>query len=224
MKEKDSSNIISAIKQGTKLVTLTKDINEIFQQYYKKLYTSRVSGNEDQINSFFSNINMPKFNLDQARKLESSITVAEIRKAVSLMNTGKSPGYDGFPVEYYKEYIDILAPVLVKVYQEAFEKGHMPPTFNEALISLIPKKDRDITDPSIFRPISLLNLDFKILTILTSSTAPTSFTKYYTSQPSRLYEEQILIGQHEEINTSEVVCIIQKCVNSCYFSRCRKGF
>ena len=40
----------------------------------------------------------------------------------------------------------------------------MPPTFNKALISLIPKKDRDITDTSNFRPISLLNLDCKILT------------------------------------------------------------
>lgn len=67
-------------------------------------------------------------------------------------------------MEINKEYRDILAPVLVKVYQEAFEKDHMPPTFKEALIPLIPKKDRDITDPSNFRPISLLNMDFKILT------------------------------------------------------------
>lgn len=141
-----------------------KNTNETFQQYYNKLYTSSVSCDDDQIESYFSNINMPKLNPVHARKLESTVMVAEIRKAVSLMNTGKSPGCDGFPVEYYKEYIDNLAPVLVKVYQEAFEKGHMPPTFNEALISLIPKKDRDITDPSNFRPISLLNIDFKILT------------------------------------------------------------
>lgn len=107
---------------------------------------------------------MPKLNPDHTRKLESPITVAEIRKAVSLMNTWKSPGYDGFPVGYYKEYMGNLAPVLVKAYQEAFEIGHMPPTFNEALISLIPKKDRYITDPSNFKPISLLNLDFKMLT------------------------------------------------------------
>lgn len=107
---------------------------------------------------------MPKLNPDHTRKLESPITVAEIRKAVSLMNTWKSPGYDGFPVGYYKEYIGNLAPVSVKAYQEAFEIGHMPPTFNEALISLIPKKDRYITDPSNFKPISLLNLDFKMLT------------------------------------------------------------
>ncbi len=67
-------------------------------------------------------------------------------------------------MEYYKEYIDILAPVLQRVYQETFEKGHVPQAFNEALISLIPKKDRDVTDPSNYRPISLLNVDCKMLT------------------------------------------------------------
>lgn len=166
VKGKDSSSIIAAIKKGDKIVTSATDINKTFQQYYEKLYTSTVSCNNMQKEQelFFSSINIPKLYINQAKLLESPITEAEIRKAVSLMNTGKSPGNDGFPAEYYKEYIDILAPVLVKVYQEAFEKGRLPSTFNEALISLIPKKDKDITDPSNFRPISLLNVDCKILT------------------------------------------------------------
>uniref|UniRef100_A0A3B4V3N4 Reverse transcriptase domain-containing protein n=1 Tax=Seriola dumerili TaxID=41447 RepID=A0A3B4V3N4_SERDU len=100
-----------------------------------------------ELESQFFNIDMPKLNPNQARKLESPITEGEIRKAVSLMNTGKSPDNDRFPV-----------------YQETFEKGQLPPTFNQTLISLIPKKDRDTTCPSNFRPISLLNVDCNILT------------------------------------------------------------
>lgn len=111
--------------------------------------------NQREQELFFSDIDMPKLDTDQARKLVSPITEGEIRKAVSLLNTGKSPGNDEFPAEYHKEYQDIVAPLLAKVYQEAFEKGHIPPTFNEAIISLILEKDRDITDPA--RPISLLN-------------------------------------------------------------------
>lgn len=127
------------------MVTSATDINKTFQQYYEELYTSTISCDDNQREQelFFSNVDVPKLQSDEARLLESPITEGEIRKAVSLMNTGKSPGNDGFPAEYYKEYIDILAPVLVKVYQEAFEKGHVPPTFNEAFISPIPKKDRD---------------------------------------------------------------------------------
>lgn len=80
------------------------------------------------------------------------------------MKTGKSPWIDGFPVEYYKKYIDILASILLKVYMEAFETGTLPDTFSDALIYLIPKKDRDTSDPSDFRPVSLHSVDFKILT------------------------------------------------------------
>lgn len=80
------------------------------------------------------------------------------------MKNGKSPGSDGFPVEFYKQFIDILTPVLKEVYNEAFVLQSLPPTFDEALISVIPKKDRDPLQPSNYRPISLLNVDCKILT------------------------------------------------------------
>lgn len=80
------------------------------------------------------------------------------------MRAGKWPGLDGFPSEYYKKYIDKLAPILKTVFDESFLLGKLPGTFNEALISLIVKKDKDPTDPGSFRPISLINVDCKILT------------------------------------------------------------
>lgn len=55
---------------------------------------------------------MPELLTDHAEKLESSITEVETRKITPLMKTGKSPGYDRSPVEYYNEFLDILAPVL----------------------------------------------------------------------------------------------------------------
>lgn len=42
------------------------------------------------------------------------------------MKTRKSPGIDGFQVEYYKKDVDILPPVLLKVYREAFETRTLP--------------------------------------------------------------------------------------------------
>lgn len=55
---------------------------------------------------------------------------------------------DSFPVEYYKKYIDILSPILLAVYMEACEAGTLPDVFNDALMSRIPKEDRDTSDPS----------------------------------------------------------------------------
>lgn len=70
---------------------------------------------------------------------------------------------DGFQAELYKKHVDVLCPVVTKVLQEAFEYGCLPDSFNEAIISLIPKKDKALTDPARDRPISLINVDCKIL-------------------------------------------------------------
>uniref|UniRef100_A0A3B1JKZ7 Uncharacterized protein n=1 Tax=Astyanax mexicanus TaxID=7994 RepID=A0A3B1JKZ7_ASTMX len=89
---------------------------------------------------FLSNINLSNLSSDQLALLDAQITQEEIKNAILAMNTEKSPGTDGFSVQ-----------------------GLFPPSFNEALISLIPKKGRDQTDPANFRSISLINVDSKIL-------------------------------------------------------------
>ncbi len=60
------------------------------------------------------------------------------------MKPGKSPGADGLPSESINMYVDILAPILTEVYTEVFEAEVLPRTFMEALITLIPIKDREL--------------------------------------------------------------------------------
>ena len=57
-----------------------------------------------------------------------------------------------------------MAPILTKVYKESFDIGQIPDTLNEALITLILKKDRDHTDSGSYRPISFIDVDGKNLT------------------------------------------------------------
>lgn len=57
------------------------------------------------------------------------------------MKSGKSPGLDGFPIEYNKNNIDVLAPILKEVYSEVIIFGCFSDTFSEALISVILKKE-----------------------------------------------------------------------------------
>lgn len=163
LKEQSSAYTIPAIRAGGSLITSSKGINDAFEDFYENLYRS--SGAMDKISAkdFFSNIKLPTLSSDQVSLLDASITQDEVKTAILSMNTGKSPGSDGFPVEYYKEYIDIITPILTMVFEEAFQSGLLPPSLNEALISLIPKKGRDHTHPANFRPISLINVDSKIL-------------------------------------------------------------
>lgn len=79
------------------------------------------------------------------------------------MNNGKSPGPDGYPVEFFKKFSDELAPLLLEMFNHAYEQGTLPPTLTKTSISLIHKKDKDPLNCASYRPISLLPVDVKIL-------------------------------------------------------------
>ena len=80
------------------------------------------------------------------------------------MENGKSPGIDGIPIKFYKEFIEIIKKDLQKIFNEIlFTNKKTPKTWNQAIITLIPKKG-DTHYQKHWRPISLLCVDYKIPT------------------------------------------------------------
>lgn len=99
---------------------------------------------------------------DFANSLGSLVTTDEVQDAIRSLQSGKTPGPDGFIVEFYKTYTDLLSPLLAQVY-ESFANCWLPPNLNEATICLLLKKGKDPLECSSYRLISLLNVDLKML-------------------------------------------------------------
>ena len=98
-----------------------------------------------------------------AEKCDADITTPEIIQVCDTLPLGKSAGPDRIPNRFYKTFSKILAPILTNVLNESREAGELPHDLSAGIIStLYKKKERD--DPRNYRPITLLNGDYKIFT------------------------------------------------------------
>ena len=116
-----------------------------------------------EIKNFLSHINIPKLSEDKRKLCEEDLTEKDLCDSLKSMQNDKSPGNDGLTKEFYETFWNELKETFIDFVSETKEKGHLGTSQRQAVISLIEKKDKDKRFIQNWRPISLLNVDLKIV-------------------------------------------------------------
>lgn len=94
---------------------------------------------------------------------EKEIQQEETEMAILQLKGGRSPEVDGLMNEFYKAFKDKLIPILKEIYDDIFRKEEVTQVMRMGLVKIIFKKRGDKAALNNFRPITVLNSDFKIL-------------------------------------------------------------
>ena len=100
----------------------------------------------------------------QKQFCDTEITEDELLKTLKTFSKNKSPGLDGLTAEFYKTFWMHIKDKLIQVYRESFFTGILPESLRTGVVTLLEKKGKDRLDIANWRPITLLNIDYKLLT------------------------------------------------------------
>jgi exonuclease III len=156
---KTLNNIIGT--DGTNKSTNNDMLNECFN-FYNNLY-SKNDTQHCQIHDFIKTNDFPCLNEDHKNSLEGPILHKELLFALKHMSNNKSPGIDGFTVEFYKMFFSDLSWFLLRSLNESYDTGSLSVTQNRGVITLLPKGDKPRQYLKNWRPISLLNVSYKLV-------------------------------------------------------------
>ena len=159
-KKRNDTTIHSLLQSNGTLLTTTPTIISETQNFYSTLY-SPVSTSNNLQNIFLSNLDSA-LTSDQSLSCEGPLTLPELTAALRQLNNNKSPGLDGLPAEFYTTFWPLLQHDFHDISSLVFSQGSLTPSQSHAVITLLPKSG-DLRLLSNWRPISLLNVDYKLM-------------------------------------------------------------
>jgi hypothetical protein len=162
-----TKNMRRLIDEKGQTYNTPQTIMEHTKQFYQNLYkqdNKHIDETLEQAEQYFLTDNdIATIQEQDKNALDHPITLEEIAKAVKDLPNNKTPGSDGLPVEFYKMFWGKIQEIVYESIIYAIEIGEMSMDQKRGVLTLIPKKDKDIKSLKNWRPLSLLNTDYKIL-------------------------------------------------------------
>ena len=132
------------------------------EKFYTELYCSTLNTTEElKVNEGEIALKLTE---EQKQSCEGDITIDECLKALKSFKANKSPGCDGLPAEFYLTFWNEIGEKLIKTFNYSCKKGCLSSSQRRGVITLLEKKGKDPTKIKNWRPVALLDTDYKIST------------------------------------------------------------
>lgn len=161
-KGRKSINTIWSLKnEDGRDVKSFSDLSGLGKRHFHNLYSEQ---REATIVEVLNTVQcFPRFiEEEDSEDLSIPVTKAETEAAMKLLGKDKSPGPDGWTIEFFLHFFDQIGDEITEVVEESRIKGDIYRPFNSTFIALIPKKNEPESFED-FRPISLCNCIYKII-------------------------------------------------------------
>lgn len=167
IKRRQETASIQEMKDASgKLTSDQSKIRNIVESFYRSLYSKR-DIDQHLANSLFRH-QKGRLTTQQKEQIDAPIKVEEIKRAILQQRTNRTPGEDGISAEFYIQFLDTIAGELTNVFDELYSQQKATGKLGNGIIKTIYKKG-DATNIKNYRPITLLNVDYKILSKILSN-------------------------------------------------------
>ena len=181
------------------IITDSRRINEEIENFYKSFLTSNMSREDHMIDKefdlFSAELQNQKLSDDEPEELEYDVTNGELLTALKGFKPDKTPGDNGFTKEFYETFFELVGDRLLDSFNDAFKEGKMSVSQRRGVITLIPKDESDLTVLNNWRPITLLNADYKILARVIAKRVESKLSKLIHSDQTGFVKGRF-IGQN----------------------------
>ena len=105
------------------------------------MYTSAKTFSQEEYDEFTQHLQIPKLSDDDRDNLEGPLSYDECKNVLESFQSDKAPGEDGFTVEFYKFFYDLLGENLLACLNEAYEKNELTISQRRGIITWLQSRD-----------------------------------------------------------------------------------
>jgi len=143
------------------------DIKQAALDTFKAMFSAPLEADLNPCSHPFDLI-PPLISSQENSSLTAPVTMMELKKALESMNPDSAPGPDGFTARFFSYCWAIIKYDLLKMIRFSQETNKLGGSTNSSFLALIPK-EKGAASFNRFRPISLCNTGYKLVTKIIAS-------------------------------------------------------